>query len=239
MSHFEIEQRGNAAVAWHKGRHSFYEDRYRILCRPIPLVEQLGRGEIYAVCDGVGSAPKGMAAAQAVCNVLVRFYENAKSIPATTEAIAVLLNQANEEIISWGMIQESDRAMGACAGTVIWVDEDWRAHIFHAGDTSALLIGSGLVQQLTSVHHSSDGHLSNYFGLDHFQLETKAIQLEEGDRILLLSDGITKVLFNQQIADLVESKSTRSASLSALLNEANVKGTRDDVTVILVDIESI
>lgn len=116
MSHFEIEQRGNAAVAWQKGRHSIYEDRYRLLCRPIPLVEQAGRGEIYAVCDGVGSAPKGMAAAQAVCDVLFRFYENAKALLATSEAILGLLNQANDEILAWGMIQDAVRLLGACAG---------------------------------------------------------------------------------------------------------------------------
>lgn len=238
MSNFEIEQRGHCAVAWQKGRHSFYEDRYRLLCRPIPLVEQAGRGEIYAVCDGVGSAPKGMAAAQEVCNILVRFYENAKMLPASSEAILDLLNQANDEILSWGTIQDAVRSLGACAGTVIWVDKNWVAHVFHAGDTSALLIRDGIVQQLTTVHHSAAGHLTSYFGLDYLQLETKEIQLEEGDRLLLLSDGITKVLYNQQITDLVESQPTRPASLSALFKAANNKGTRDDATAVLFDTES-
>lgn len=59
-----------------------------------------------------------------------------------------------------------------------------------------------------------------------------------GDRLLLLSDGITKVLYNQQISDLVESQPTRTASLTALFYAANTKGVGDDATVVLVDIES-
>jgi len=60
-----FEHRGNATVAWQMGpRHKFYEDRFRLLCHPIPLVAQGNQGEIFAVLDGVGSAPKGMAAAR-------------------------------------------------------------------------------------------------------------------------------------------------------------------------------
>lgn len=153
-----------------------------------------------------------MAAAQAVCGVLFRFYENAnaKALPATSEAILGLLNQANDEILAWGMIQDAVRSLGACAGTAIWVDEGWVAHVFHAGDTSALLIRDGIVQQLTTVHHSAAGHLTSYFGLDYLQLETRDIQLEEGDRLLLLSDGITKALYNQQITPIWSNPSRRA-----------------------------
>lgn len=63
-----------AAVAWMKGgMHKYYEDRYRLLCLPVPIVLKRIAGEIYAVFDGIGSAPKDMTAAQAMCDVLVTF----------------------------------------------------------------------------------------------------------------------------------------------------------------------
>jgi hypothetical protein len=64
LMEISVETKGIAAVAWMKGtKHKFYEDRFRLLCLPVPLVSEQDRGEIFAVFDGIGSAPKGMAAA--------------------------------------------------------------------------------------------------------------------------------------------------------------------------------
>lgn len=233
-----IEERGNAAVVWQKGpRHKCYEDRYRLLCRPIPLVTKAARGEIFAVCDGVGSADKGMAAAQEVCSILGSFFENAAELPPTCDTITALLTQVNKTIHSWGLIENSDRPLGACAGTIIWITEELTASVFHAGDTSALLIRDGVAQPLTSIQHTVDGHLANYFGRDDLKLETHSIRLDEGDRVLLMSDGITKALFNRQIAEIVETQPTRPASLRKLLETARRFGSGDDATAILIDIE--
>lgn len=233
-----IEQRGNAAVVWQQGpRHKFYEDRYRLLCRPIPLVERARRGEIFAVCDGVGSAPRGRDAAQEVCDVLVKFYENSMELAPTADALMSLLNQANTTIHAWGVIEGTDRAQGACAATVVWITDELVAHIFHVGDTSALLIRNGTAQALTTVHHDAAGHLANYFGRSSLQIENRTVQLDAGDRLLLLSDGISKSLYNQKIANVVESHPRRAASLEALLSAARAAGSGDDVTAVLVDIE--
>jgi len=233
-----IEERGTAAVVWQQGpQHKFYEDRYRLLCRPIPLVEKARRGEIYAVCDGVGSAPRGRDAAQEVCDVLVRFYEKSQDLLPTSEVISSLLKQANTEIFSWGIIDGTDRAQGACAATVVWINDNLVATVFHVGDTRALLIRNGTAQALTSPHNDPAGHLVNYFGLSSLEIETKIIQLELGDRILLLSDGISKSLYNQTIASVVESHSRRPASLEALLRSARSAGSSDDATAVLIDIE--
>jgi serine/threonine protein phosphatase PrpC len=233
-----IEERGNATVVWQQGpRHKYYEDRYRLLCRPIPFVEQADRGEIFAVCDGVGSAPRGRDAAQEVCDVLVKFYENAKELSPTAETLIALLDQANSVIHAWGLIEGTDRTQGASAATVVWITDDLVVNVFHVGDTSALLIRNGTAQALTSAHHDAVGHLTNYFGRPSLQIEIKTIQLDIGDRLLLLSDGISKSLYNQKIANIVESHSRRSASLEALLSAARNAGSGDDVTAVLVDIE--
>ncbi len=233
-----IEERGNAAVIWQQGpRHKFYEDRYRLLCRPISLVELAERGEIFAVCDGVGSAPRGRDAAQEVCDVLVKFYKNAAELSPTAETLISLLDQANSLIHAWGFIEGTDRSQGACAATIVWITDNLMANVFHVGDTAALLIRNGTAQALTSTHHNAAGHLVNYFGRSSLQIEIKSVQLDIGDRLLLLSDGISKSLYNQRIAAIVESHSRRSASLEALLSAARTAGSGDDITAVLVDLE--
>lgn len=239
MTPVTFEHRGNATVAWQKGpRHKFYEDRFRLLCHPIPLIAQANRGEIFAVLDGVGSAPKGMAAAQQVCDGLVRFFDPIDLGSDEKELLSTILTHANETIRGWGVMEGTTRPEGACAGTIAWIDVKWRAHIFHAGDTTALLIRDGVAQVLTTVHQNGEGHLSNYFGLPTLQLQTQLIQLEEGDRLLIFSDGIGKAFFaNQQVADIIDAQSTRQTSLNALFLAARSAGSSDDATAILVDIE--
>ncbi|AGX87731.1 PP2C family protein-serine/threonine phosphatase [Candidatus Symbiobacter mobilis] len=233
MSIFHLEERGNAAVAWRPGvRHAEYADRYRLLCAPVPLVVQADKGEVLAVCDGVGSAPRGTSAAQEVCDALPAFYRGA----ASAQAMHDLLLEASRRIHGWGWIEGTDRPLGACAATVLWVYAG-QVHVFHAGDTSALLIRDGQVQALTHAHQSAEGHLVNYIGHAQVEIEVRAFPIEEGDRLVLMSDGITKVMYNQAIAEAVESAGTRKASLVTLMTQALAKGATDDVTVVLMDIE--
>lgn len=234
---FNIEERGNAAVGWQKGpKHTHYEDRYRLLCAPVPLVVAADRGEILAVCDGVGSAPRGMSAAQEICDTLLRFFELSKFDTQDTGAILSLLAAVSQRILDWGMIEGTDRPLGACAVTVIWLNED-RAHVFHAGDTCAVLIRDGAARPLTRAHQDTEGHLLNYFGNPSVHIEEGVYEIEAGDRLLLTSDGISKVLYPQAMADIVESTPTRSTGLVALLGQARARGSGDDMTALLMDIE--
>lgn len=234
---FTIEERDLAAVGWQKGpAHTHYEDRFRLLCAPVPLVVKAKRGEIFAVCDGVGSAPKGMAAAQKICDVLVNFFDPGKTQTPDADAILALLREAGKDILSWGMIHDTDRPAGACAATVARLHAD-HVHIFHAGDTCAALIREGTALALTRAHQDAAGHLVNYFGSPALQVEHSSHRIELGDRLLLTSDGITKVMPLQQMATVVESAPDRAASLRALLQQARASGSGDDMTALLIDVE--
>jgi hypothetical protein len=79
-----IDRRQSSAVAFLKGtKHRFYEDSFRMLPREIPLVESRNRGEIFAVFDGIGSAPEGRHAAQLMADYLIEFYRNPDEYPAS------------------------------------------------------------------------------------------------------------------------------------------------------------
>ena len=112
------ETRGNAAISWLPSPHHPYEDRFRLLSRDVPLVAEKDIGEIYAVFDGVGSAPKGMAAAQTMADCLVSFFTE----PAAD--LTKLLYDTNESIHDWGLMEGSERPLGACAGTVALIQEN-------------------------------------------------------------------------------------------------------------------
>ena len=232
-----VEKKGIAAIAWMKGTtHKFYEDRYRMLCRSVPIVDQQNRGEIFAVFDGIGSAPKGMAAAQAMCDGLIDFYRKPEKYPASHESIEQLMMKANREIFDWGFMPGTDRPLGGCAGTVIWINEEEMC-VFHAGDTIALLIRDGIFQQLTALHELN-GAIYRYFGMgENLKIDVECHGIEESDRILLMSDGVTKAMIPREITALAEKHHDPSVAVFEITNRSRNIGSQDDITAMMIEVE--
>ena len=232
-----VDKKGIASVAWMKGTtHKFYEDRYRLLCRPVPIVKQQERGEILAVFDGIGSAPRGMAAAQTMCDSLVIFFREPEAYPISHKAIELLMMEANREIYDWGFMPGTEQPLGGCVGTVVWIHEEV-LYVFHAGDTSALLIRDGVFEQLTA-QHEIDGAINRYFGMgENLQIDVYRQDIEESDRILLMSDGVTKALTPKDIAALTEKHHDKTVAVKEIANLARKRGSMDDITVLMVEVE--
>lgn len=233
-----IEKRQGVAVSWSKGtKHRFYEDRYRILSRDVPLVAPAGRGEIFAVFDGIGSAPRGMSAAQEMADWMARFYREPAAYPANIEGLLGLMEAANLAIYDWGFMTGSDRPLGGCAGSVVWLMDD-ELTFFHAGDTTVILIRYGYGKEITYPHQSPDGAIFRYFGLGPgLQIDMGRISMEESDRILLISDGITKVMDVFEITTCVEGHIAIDKAVDALIRQALARRATDDLTALLVQVE--
>jgi len=231
-------KREMAAAACLKGtRHHLYEDSYRLFPKDIPLVRHSGRGEIFAVFDGIGSAAKGKEAAQAMADILLEFYQAPESHEPSARGLYDLLQGGNRLIHEWGFKGESDVPLGGCAGTVVWI-YDGILHLFHAGDTAAALIRDGRAKRLTREHQMEDGAIFRYFGLGPaLEIETDDMPLEEFDRILLVSDGVTKAFSLEEAVDVVEKYDDIAVRAKALVQRARAKGCQDDITALIVEIE--
>lgn len=227
-----VELRGNACVAWLPSPHHRYEDRYRMLPVSIPLVAEAARGELHGVFDGVGSAPRGMAAAQFMADCLIRFIQQPRL------GLPDLLTEANATIHGWGFIEGSTRPKGACAGTVAHIQYG-EVSLFHCGDTCAFLLGEQGTTQLLTSTHEVDGAIFNYFGLgDGMQLETAQVSLGTDDFLLMVSDGVTKTFHQMEIARWMHEQIARTGdpidSLRELVELARRRGSLDDITALLI-----
>ena len=231
-------EREMAAAACLKGtRHHLYEDSYRLFPRDIPLVRESGRGEIFAVFDGIGSAAKGKEAAQAMADILLEFYQEPGSHENSASGLYDLLQKGNMLIHQWGFKGKSDVPLGGCAGTVIWIYEG-TLHLFHAGDTAAALIRDGRAKRLTREHQMEDGAIFRYFGLGPaLEIETDDMPVAEFDRVLLVSDGITKAYSLMEAVEVVEQYDDIAVGAKALVQRSRTKGCEDDITALIVEIE--
>ena len=82
------DRRKAAAAACLKStRHHLYEDAYRMLPKDVPLVKELDRGELFGVFDGIGSAQRGKEAAQAMADILIKFYQHPEDYGCSAEGI--------------------------------------------------------------------------------------------------------------------------------------------------------
>ena len=230
-----VNRRGRAAVAEMKGStHQFYEDRYRLLSGEIDLVKEASRGELFAVFDGVSTAPRGMAAAQAMADALLKFFEEPTSFTANVEGLEKLIRAANAEIHDWGVMPGTDRPLGACAGTIAWI-HNGTATIFHAGDTEAWLLKNG--DCTCVVESSSEGNIiMDYFGQgDSLLLKVRTFRFVPGNRLLLFSDGLTKVLNQPDIDRALRDSGPVDRAVRFLVEAAERLRAPDDVTALIIE----
>ena len=73
-----------------------------MLPKDVPLVKELDRGELFGVFDGIGSAQRGKEAAQAMADILIKFYQHPEDYGCSAEGILRLLREGNEMINGWG-----------------------------------------------------------------------------------------------------------------------------------------
>jgi serine/threonine protein phosphatase PrpC len=223
---------GYAATACAQGSsHERYEDSFVLLTRDIPLVAEAGRGELFAVFDGVSKAPQGLRASNIMAGSLVDFYRARNFHPPTCEALRTLLFENNLKIHNCGADQ-----WGACVGTVAWVKESV-LHLFHVGDTNAVLITDDGPHMLTEARDWKSSH----FGMGpNLEIAEYSIDLsQKGDYLLLCSDGLTGGAQDdfQSIAQFLGNNSIEVAA-RLMVSSAQLRST-DDITVVLVDIAEL
>lgn len=233
-----IESRGRAAVGEVKGStHNFYEDRYRMLTTDAAMVRDADRGETFAVIDGVGGAPKGMRAAETVADALIEFFAEPNRWEVSPSGFERLLQETSWKIRDWGLMEGTDRSLGAAVGTIVWsIDGD--TLLFHAGDTEARVL-SGESVRSALPNAAAGGSVVQYFGRGKdFELITEEIGFGEADRLLLYTDGLRKCLQLGTIDAVLKSGQSKEKIVSRLLEDAVRTGNAiDDITVMVIDLK--
>jgi serine/threonine protein phosphatase PrpC len=204
-----------------------------MLCKGVPLVDQTDCGEIFVVADGVSDAIRGMNAAQEVCDCVVNFYTAPFFLERNNARLHDLLVAANVEIAGWGL-DENGRAQGAAAASVALLYGD-QLTVFQVGDTLPLLMRDGSWWKLSDEVSPIRG-LQRYFGLHGLVLSSRTWTVHDGDRILLATDGLTRVAQTPHIADIVTDASSPREAAQALADFA-ARTTPDDVTVLVIEID--
>ena len=208
---------------------------------------------LFAVADGMGGAQAGELASRLAATAL----EGRPPGLHGEDAVAGLLHDANERIHRHALDDPAVAGMGTTV-TALLVDEAaGTITIGHVGDSRAYRVRDGRLEQLTADHslvaelvrtgrltpeeaeqHPHRSVITRALGTEpDVEVDTLTVEASPGDLYLLCSDGLTAMVRDQEIVELVEhADADPDACADALVEAANRAGGEDNITVVLFEI---
>jgi serine/threonine protein phosphatase PrpC len=211
------------------------------------------RNEIFLVADGMGGHAAGEIASQLTASTVEEIACGGGSNSNMEDLLQLAVQQANMRVYEAQELQPEYRGMGSTL-TVLAFRQD-RYYLAQVGDSRAYLMRDNTLNQLTRDHSVvwplfESGVLSKDDISKHPQknLITRSIgthpEVEvdlqngaalEGDLFLLCSDGLTDVLSDGDILQLISRADRNPQEISEMLvRAANSGGGPDNVTVVVI-----
>jgi serine/threonine protein phosphatase PrpC len=203
---------------------------------------------LYAVADGMGGHRGGAVASSTSLEAL-------RAAVASGDEIAQAIKRANTAVFEAASSDESLAGMGTTLTAVVAVSET-SVLIGHVGDSRAYLARGGAITQLTDDHslveelvregrltrdqaevHPQRSIITRALGVEpDIDVDLYAVTVAAGDRILLCSDGLTTMLRDRDIEQILRTEPDPRLAADKLVDAANAAGGEDNITVLVVDV---
>ncbi|MEA2253694.1 MAG: family protein phosphatase [Solirubrobacteraceae bacterium] len=213
------------------------------------------RAPLFAVADGMGGAQAGEVASHLAVEVLEQGLPDAGG--SVEERLRARVQEANARINELGRVDDERAGMGTTL-TAAYVGED-ELSIVHVGDSRMYRLRDGTFERLTDDHtlveelvrsgkltpQEADQHpqrsiITRALGPEAgVQPDTHTWPARDGDVYLICSDGLTSMVPETRVGELVQSASSLSSAGRALIDAANAAGGRDNITVVLFRLEDV
>jgi protein phosphatase len=201
----------------------------------------LARSPLFVVADGMGGAQAGEVASRLAVE---SFQPGVQDASQPELALADLALAANTRIHELSHANAEHAGMGTTL-TAVYVGEQEVA-IAHVGDSRAYCLRDGRLERLTDDHSLVDelmrqGRLTPEEAIEHPQRSviTRALGPEGTVEVDTRSDGLTTMLGEDQIAQLLLAHPRLRDAGEALIAAANEAGGRDNITVVLLRLEDV
>ncbi len=212
----------------------------------------LARSPLFVVADGMGGAQAGEVASKIAADTFAEGLGDTSEPERDLAARALVANSRIHELSH----EDAEHAGMGTTLTAAYVAPAEVA-IAHVGDSRAYRLRDGELERLTDDHSLVDellrqGKITPAEALDHPQrsvitralgpepaveVDTRSYVARSGDVYLLCSDGLTTMLPEARIAEIMQAQPRLRAAGEALVAAANAAGGRDNITVILFRLE--
>ena len=215
--------------------------------------------KLYIVADGMGGHNAGEVASKEAALAIDEYFSTDKIADLTSEPGRVgdemksALLKSNRHLISMAAANRQYQGMGCAIMVALVVGND--VHLSHVGDTRAYLSNDSGIQLLTTDHSTVMSLVqSGQMTMEEARISplknelTQAIgafesidpdyiscALNDGDRILICSDGLWDLVTDQEIHHIVHQHKDLRDICNELIESANSAGGHDNITAMIFE----
>jgi PPM family protein phosphatase len=202
---------------------------------------------LYAVADGMGGHRGGEVASSLALETVQGMFERREG------SLAEQVAEANRAVFDRSQNDRKVSGMGTTL-TAAQVDGN-RVHLVHVGDSRAYLLRGGELTQVTEDHtlvhrmvmegeiseeeaetHPHRSILTRALGVDqNIQVDEGDLEVAPGDRLLLCTDGLTGMVPEGEIREILLETLDPQEAVDKLVNVANRAGGIDNITALILD----
>lgn len=205
---------------------------------------------VWVVADGMGGHEAGEIASQTVTDHIKSLAPH-DDLAGMIAAVEDSIRAANQQLLDQAASYDSQRQPGSTVvvliinddqGALVWAGD---SRIYRRRDEAIELITrdhshvQDLVEQGVILESEAESHpmanvITRAIGISEpLELETKLINVRADDQFLLCSDGLSRLVTNDEIQSMMSNMDSEEVAQS-LLHTALVRGARDNVTLICV-----
>ncbi len=213
------------------------------------------KGSVYAVADGMGGHSAGQIACELALKTLLSVYYSDPS-PDKEASLRRAVTEANSLIYDTAQAIPDRQGMGTTLTAAVLCEDTLM--IAQVGDSRAYLLRGGKITQITEDHSwvaeqvrlgamtLAEAQVSPFRNIITRSVGTAATvepdiftqSLLAGDTFVLCSDGLTGHVDPPEIQEMVQGQSPSAAAL-ALVEAANDRGGRDNITALVLSIRGL
>lgn len=214
------------------------------------------RPHLFILCDGMGGHKSGEIASRTAAESIETYVRMHSTLDLDEGKAKRLLNgavqYANNIVSTRAASNEAYQGMGTTT-EVCLLDFD-TLYIAHVGDSRVYLLREGKLTQLTkdhsyveelvqngliteaeAKHHPDKNVITRAVGTNRtVECDFSALALKQGDTLLMCSDGLTNMLTESEMKNLLISDENPDIVVENLIDCANGKGGKDNITAIVI-----
>ena len=217
-------------------------------------LDPTGRRGIFVVADGMGGHAAGEVASEMAVQIVARELAPIADLhdPNVVRTVTQSLKRANLAIYQRTLAEVDKQGMGTTVSVLLLAGR--RFLIGQVGDSRVYLLRDGTLRQITKDHsyvqeqvdagyltpeqaryHPYSNVITRCVGAsDDVEPDTYQGEAKTGDTFLVASDGLTGMVDDRRLQQLLLARAAPERVVDALVQEANARGGLDNITAIVV-----
>ena len=208
---------------------------------------------LFLLADGMGGHKAGDYASRFAVEEVKQYISDAPKDLPSIQLIQDAISDVNQRLYKLSLEDENLNGMGTTLVTAFI--EGNNLTVGNIGDSRAYLIHGNSIRQITRDHSyveemirrglmrrgskeylNSRNIITRAVGIEPaVNADFFEVELTEGDFLLMCSDGLTNMVDNESIRNIIRERSSVSEKVQALIDMANINGGKDNIGIILVD----